>query len=178
MSMDLYRPEVLISEEEIRLRIKELGLAITHEFQGEELVVLCVLKGAFMFCADLIKQISLPVRLEFIALSSYGSGVMSSGTVKLDMDLTANIEGKNVLIVEDIVDSGLTIKVLSEHLKLKKPKQIKLASLLFKPAKLQHNIEIDYLAFEIEDKFVIGYGLDYAGRYRELPYIGILNAGI
>jgi len=175
--MELYTPEALISEEEISLRIADLGSAITKDFEGESLVVICVLKGAFIFCSDLIKKINLPLSLEFISLSSYGDSTHSSGNVRLDMDITANIEGKNVLIIEDIVDSGLTIKTLVEMLSVRKPKTVKLASLLFKPSKLQHKVQIDYLGFEIEDKFVIGYGLDYAGRYRELPYIGILNAG-
>lgn len=175
--MELYTPEVMISEDEIALRVEELGKAITSDFAGEDIVVICVLKGAFMFCSDLIKKINLPLKLEFISLSSYGDGTQSSGDVRLDMDITANIEGKNVLIVEDIVDSGLTIKTLMELMSVRKPKQVKLASLLFKPVKLRHSVKIDYLGFEIEDKFVIGYGLDYAGRYRELPYIGVLNAG-
>lgn len=175
--MELYTPEVLISEEEIALRIEALGKAITKDFENQELVVICVLKGAFMFCSDLIKKINLPLKLEFISLSSYGDATQSSGNVRLEMDITANIEGKNVLIVEDIVDSGLTIKTLMEMMVVRRPKDVRLASLLFKPAKLKHKVKIDYLGFEIEDKFVIGFGLDYAGRYRELPYIGVLNAG-
>ena len=175
--MELYTPEVLISEEEIALRIEALGKAITNDFENEDLVVICVLKGAFMFCSDLIKKINRPIKLEFISLSSYGDSTQSSGNVRLEMDITANIEGRNVLIVEDIVDSGLTIKTLMEIMSVRKPKTVRLASLLFKPAKLKHNVKIDYLGFEIEDKFVIGFGLDYAGRYRELPYIGVLNAG-
>lgn len=174
--MESYTPEVMISEEEIALRIQALGQAITQDFDGEDLVVICVLKGAFIFCSDLIKRINRPLSLEFIALSSYGDGTQSTGNVRLDMDITCNVEGKNVLIVEDIVDSGLTIKTLVQMLQLRKPKTVKLASLLFKPSKLKHDVKIDYLGFEIEDKFVIGYGLDYAGRYRELPYIGVLNA--
>jgi hypoxanthine phosphoribosyltransferase len=175
--MELYTPEALIPEDEITMRIEALGKAITRDFENEELVVICVLKGAFMFCSDLIKQVNLPIKLEFISLSSYGDSTNSSGNVRLEMDITANIEGKNVLIVEDIVDTGLTIKTLMDMLSVRKPKSVKLASLLFKPVKLKHKVTIDYLGFEIEDKFVIGYGLDYAGRYRELPYIGILNAG-
>ncbi len=175
--MELYTPETLISEEEITQRIEALGKAITQHFDGQDLVVICVLKGAFMFCSDLIKRINLPLKLEFISLSSYGDNTQSSGSVRLEMDITANIEGKNVLIVEDIVDSGLTIKTLLEIMSVRKPKEVRLASLLFKPSKLKHPVKIDYLGFEIEDKFVIGYGLDYAGRYRELPYIGVLNAG-
>lgn len=175
--MELYTPETLISEEEISQRIEALGKAITNDFEGQDVIVICVLKGAFMFCSDLIKKINLPLKLEFISLSSYGDNTQSSGSVRLEMDITANIEGKNVLIVEDIVDSGLTIKTLLEMMSVRKPKEVRLASLLFKPSKLKHHVKIDYLGFEIEDKFVIGYGLDYAGRYRELPYIGVLNAG-
>jgi hypoxanthine phosphoribosyltransferase len=175
--MELYTPEALITEDEIALRIQALGNAITKDFEDEDLVVICVLKGAFIFCSDLIKKINRPLSLEFISLSSYGDSTNSSGNVRLEMDITANIEGKNVLIVEDIVDSGLTIKTLMDMMAVRKPKTVKLASLLFKPVKLKHKVKIDYLGFEIEDKFVIGYGLDYAGRYRELPYIGVLNAG-
>lgn len=171
----MFTPDALISEDEIALRLKGLGQAISEDFQGEEVVVICVLKGAFMFCADLIKEIQLPLRLEFVALSSYGDGTKSSGVVKLDMDVTGSIEGKNVIVVEDIVDTGLTLKYLMENLKIRNPKSLSLASLLHKPSKTIYPIKIDYLGFEIEDKFVIGYGLDYAGRYRELPYIGVLN---
>jgi hypoxanthine phosphoribosyltransferase len=175
--MVAYTPEILITEDEIALRIQALGNAITKDFQDEDLIVICVLKGAFVFCSDLIKKINRPISLEFISLSSYGDSTNSSGNVRLEMDITANIEGKNVLIVEDIVDSGLTIKTLMDIMAVRKPKSVKLASLLFKPIKLKHKVKIDYLGFEIEDKFVIGFGLDYAGRYRELPYIGVLNAG-
>jgi hypoxanthine phosphoribosyltransferase len=175
--MEMYTPEALITEEEISLRLEALGKAITKDYDNEDLIVICVLKGAFIFCSDLIKKINRPVSLEFISLSSYGDSTNSSGNVRLEMDITANIEGKNVLVVEDIVDTGLTIKTLMEMITVRKPKSVKLASLLFKPVKLKHKVTIDYLGFEIEDKFVIGYGLDYAGRYRELPYIGILNAG-
>lgn len=175
--MDHYSPDVLISEEEIALRIEALAKAINEEFVGEELTVVCVLKGAFMFCSDLIKKIDLPVRLEFLQLSSYGDGTSSSGNVKIEMDLSGPIKDKNVLIVEDIVDTGLTLTTLLKMLKVRGPKSLKLASLLFKPSRNIHKVDIDYLGFEIEDKFVIGYGLDYAGRYRELPYVGVLNAG-
>ena len=128
--MDDFTPDVIISEEEIAIRVEALGKAITEEFEGEELTVICVLKGAFMFCSDLLKQINLPVKLEFIALSSYGDGTSSSGNVKLEMDLSGTIAGKNVLVVEDIVDTGLTIKTLTEMLNVRNPKTLKLASLL------------------------------------------------
>ncbi len=174
---DIYTPEVYISEQEIAERVQALAHAITLDYGNTELVVVCVLKGAFVFCADLIKKIQLPLQLEFIAVSSYGDLQKSSGRVKLEMDLTCSIEGKHVLLVEDIVDTGLTVSYLKNMLWARRPADVKLASLLYKPANLKHDVEIDYLAFEIEDKFVIGYGLDYAGRYRELPFIGILNAG-
>lgn len=175
--MERFSPDVLISEDEIAMRIDALAKAINEEFAGQELVVICVLKGAFMFCSDLIKKIELPVNLEFIQLSSYGDGTNSTGNVKIEMDLSGSIGGKNVLIVEDIVDTGLTLTTLLEMLEVRNPKTVKLASLLFKPSRNKYPVKIDYLGFEIEDKFVIGYGLDYAGRYRELPYIGVLNAG-
>lgn len=173
----MFSPDVLISEDELALRIEALGRAITDDFQGEELIVVCVLKGAFMFCSDLVQKIKLPVKLEFISLSSYGDATKSSGEVKLAMDLTGSIDGKNVLVVEDIVDTGLTLTYLLKLLKGRNPKNVRLASLLHKPCKTTHPVPIDYLGFEIEDRFVIGYGLDYAGRYRELPYVGVLNAG-
>jgi len=174
--MTSFTPDILISEEEIALRIQDLGNAITKDYAGEELVVICVLKGAFMFCSDLIKKIERPVVLEFIQLSSYEDGTVSSGNVKMEMDLSGTIDSKHVLIVEDIVDTGLTLKTLVSSLKLRNPKSIKLASLLHKPSRTVHPVKVDYLGFEVEDKFVIGYGLDYAGRYRELPYIGVINA--
>ena len=174
--MSYYRPEVFLSEDEILNRVSELAKKITSDYQGEELIVLCVLKGAIVFCTDLVKNIDLPIQLEFISLSSYGHSTMSSYNVVMDMDLTANVANKNVLIVEDIVDTGLTMKYLFNLLKEKKPKSVKLASLLHKKARTIVPVTIDYLAFEIEDKFVIGYGLDYAGRYRELPYIGVMSA--
>ena len=175
--MDSFQPDVLISEEDIALRVAALGRAISEDFQGEELTVICVLKGAFMFCSDLIKKINLPLKLEFISLSSYGDGMKSTGNVQLEMDISGSLANRNVLIVEDIVDTGLTIKTLKKMLELRNPKTLKLASLLYKPSRNEFPTTIDYLGFEIEDKFVIGYGLDYAGRYREIPYIGVLNAG-
>ena len=133
--MEHFNPDVLISEEELAIRIEELGSAITDDFAGQELVVVCVLKGAFMFCSDLLKKIQLPIRLEFLQLSSYGDGTVSSGNVKIEMDLSGEIKGKNVLIVEDIVDSGLTMTSLKKLLDAREPKDIKVASLLFKPSR-------------------------------------------
>ncbi len=175
--MEQFTPDVYISEEELAIRINELGKAISEEQPGEELVVICVLKGAFMFCSDLIKKIERPIVLEFMQVSSYGDGTTSTGNVKINMDISGSISGKNVLVVEDIVDTGLTITTLFKILGQREPKSLKLASLPYKPSRNTHPAKIDYLGFEIEDKFVIGYGLDYAGRYRELPYIGVINAG-
>ncbi len=171
-----YQPQELISSEDIALRIKELGTQITRDYSGKEVVVICVLKGAFMFCSDLISEIDLPVILDFVSLSSYGDGKVSTGEVKMDLDLGTSVAGKEVIVVEDIVDTGLTLDFFLKHLNLKKPASVRVASFLKKPKDNSH-IKIDYLGFEIEDKFVIGYGLDYAGRYRELPYVGFLNAG-
>lgn len=175
--MSEYLPESFISEDEIKERIEELGRAISEDYVGEELLVICVLKGAFMFCADLIKKIEAPVILDFISLTSYGDGTTSSGEVQVTMDVETMITGRNVLVVEDIVDSGLTIKMLMPLLRSRNPKSLKLAALLHKPSRNIHPAHIDYLAFEIEDKFVVGYGLDYAQQYRQLPYIGVLSAG-
>ncbi|OUR98487.1 hypoxanthine phosphoribosyltransferase [Halobacteriovorax marinus] len=167
----------LISREEIRKRVEELGQQITKDYAGEELVVVGVLKGSFVFCADLIRELNLPVHLEFMSVSSY-EGTESTGNLKINLDISTNVEGKNVLLVEDIVDTGFTISTLSKLFKNKNPKSVKLATLLYKPARLEHKVDIDYLAFEIEDHFVIGYGLDFNGRFRELPYVGIYDGEV
>ncbi|MBI2520533.1 MAG: hypoxanthine phosphoribosyltransferase [Bdellovibrio sp.] len=167
--------EIYISEDQIKNKITELAYRINEDFSGQELVVICVLNGAFMFCADLLREITLPVTMEFIKASSYISGTQSSGEIKFEVDVKKNLAGKNVLIIEDIVDTGLTITKIMEKLKTHVPAKIKLASLLFKPSRNIHPVKIDYLGFEIQDKFVIGFGLDYDGRFRELPYIGIFD---
>ncbi|MFG1481450.1 hypoxanthine phosphoribosyltransferase [Halobacteriovorax sp. HFRX-2_2] len=166
--------ETYFSEEKINERIKELAAKIDSDFQGEEVVIIGVLNGAFIFVADLIRQMNSPVYFDFIGASSY-KGTESTGKISITKDIKVDIKDKNVILVEDIVDTGLTISELTKMLKERGPKTIKLATLLHKKVKTQHNVEIDYLGFEIEDKFVIGYGLDYDGRYRELPYIGIYN---
>ena len=170
MAVDVY-----LSEEKIKNRIKEMGAQITEHYAGEELHIVCVLNGAFMFMADLVREIKLPVILDFISASSYGDKTTSSGELKIKMDLAKDVKGKHVLLVEDIVDTGLTMKVLRKNIEKREAKSVKLASFLFKPARLEHETKIDFLGFEIEDHFVIGYGLDYAGRYRELPYVGIYS---
>lgn len=174
---ELQNVDIFISEEDISERVIQLGQQISKDYQGEDLVVLCVLNGAFMFCSDLVKQINLPIKVDFVGLSSYGEATESSGQVVITTDTKMDLSDKNVLVIEDIVDSGLTMKYFLKLLQERSPKSIKLASLLYKPARNKYSVNIDYLGFEIEDKFVVGYGLDYAGKFRELPYVGILNAG-
>lgn len=168
-------PKPLISEVKIRQRIRELGELITDEYRGQDLVVVSVLKGSFIFFADLIRSIKTPLHCEFMGLSSYGSGSTSSGEVKVTLDLLEPIEGKHVLIVEDIVDTGVTMSYLLKTLSNRKPLSLKVASLLFKPDALKQPLELDYVGFRIGNEFVVGYGLDYGGRYRQLPYIGLLE---
>lgn len=167
--------DVFLSEKQIQDRVKELANSINKDFAGKELHVIGVLNGAFMFTADLVRHLDLPVTIEFMSASSYGDSTESSGELKINLDIKTDIKDKHVLIVEDIVDTGLTLTVLKKNLAERGAASLKLASLLFKPARNIHKVDIDYLAFEIEDKFVIGYGLDFAGRYRELPYIGIYS---
>ena len=171
---------VMLSEGDIAARVAALGAQITRDYAGklaaDELVCIGILKGSFVFLADLVRRIDLPVVVDFIALSSYGDATESSGVVQLTQDLSRPIAGKHVLIVEDIVDTGLTMKYLLENLHTRHPASIKLASLLEKPTKNQAGVKVDYLGFAIEDKFVVGYGLDAASRFRNLPYIGVVTS--
>ena len=169
-------PVVFLSEQQIADRVAVLGRQISDDFRGEEIIVLCVLKGAFIFCSDLVKKIDLPLRIEFISLSSYGDETTSSGEVICDRDCQLDIRDRNVLIVEDIIDTGLTITHLLQMLRSRRPKSISIASLLTREEQGKFVIPINYLGFKIADQFVIGYGLDYAQKYRELPYIGVLNS--
>ncbi len=168
--------DVFLSESKIQERIEQLAKMINKDFAGEELYVIGVLNGAFMFTADLVRHLNMPVTIDFMSASSYGDSTESSGELKINLDIKVDIKDKNVLIVEDIVDTGLTMTILKKNFEARGPKSLKLASLLYKPARNTHKVNIDYLAFEIEDKFVIGYGLDFDGRYRELPYIGVYSA--
>jgi hypoxanthine phosphoribosyltransferase len=163
---------VFISEEMIAKRVKELAEMINRDYQGKEIVLVCVLNGSFIFCADLVRHIKVPVQIEMVSLSSY-EGTESSGQVSFRLDVKQSLVGKHVVLVEDIVDTGLTISFLLKHMKLKNLASLKLCSLLLKRARLKTEVPIDYLGFDIEDKFVIGYGLDFDGNYRELPYIGV-----
>jgi hypoxanthine phosphoribosyltransferase len=167
-------PPILISEDQILERVRELGKLINKEYTGQEIVAVAILKGSVVFFSDMIRQFTMPVRCEFIATSSYGDDKKSSGEVKLTMDTKFPLEGKNILVLEDIVDSGLTLSYILKLLQARNPKSIKVCSLLFKPESLQTELEIDYVGFEIGNEFVVGYGLDYAGLYRNLPYVGIL----
>ena len=165
-----------ISVEKIAQRVHELGAQIARDYAGKELVLIGVLKGSFVFLADLARAIpSADVQVEFLGLASYGDATRSSGVVQITADLTRPIEGKHVLVVEDIVDTGLTMEYLLENLRTRHPASIKLCALLHKPDRSVRAIPIDYLGFTIPDLFVIGYGLDFAQRYRNLPYIGVLE---
>ena len=166
---------VLLSAEELAKRIEEIGAQITADYAGKEILMIGVLRGAVIFMADLARAIKVPVAIDFMAVSSYGAGVSSSGVVRILKDLDENVEGKHVLVVEDIIDSGLTLNYLLDNLKSRQPASIKLCTLLNKPERRKVNVKIDYNGFNVPDYFVIGYGLDYAEKYRNLPFIGILK---
>jgi hypoxanthine phosphoribosyltransferase len=165
----------MLSAEQIAARVRELGAQITKEYTDRALVIVCVLKGSFVFASDLARAIDLPLRVDFLGVRSYGEGTESSGVVQITQDLSRPIEHEDVLIVEAIVDTGLTIAHLIDLLRTRQPRSVKVCALLHKPARARVNVKVDYLGFTIEDKFVVGYGLDFAERYRNLPYIGIIE---
>lgn len=167
--------EVMLSEEEVDKRISELGKQISDDYAGKEVFLICILKGASFFACELAKRITVPVSIDFMKVSSYGSGTVSSGDVKIINDLSDSIEGKNVIIVEDIIDSGNTLNRLPKILMERKPESIKLCTLLDKPSRREVEVSVDYTGFQIPDKFVVGYGLDYDQKYRNLPYIGVVS---
>lgn len=166
---------VLISEEDIKKRVAELGSEITDYYNGEPVKMICILKGGVMFMVDLAKNVNLPVMFDFMSVSSYGSSTVSSGNIKILKDLDAPIEGQNVLIVEDIIDSGRTLYHLLGYLENKNPKSIKLCTLFDKPERREFDVEVEWTGFNIPDEFIVGYGLDFDERYRNLPYIGVLS---
>lgn len=168
---------VLISEEELQSRVSELGRQITDDYQGRSLLLVAVLKGSAIFLADLLRSIDLPVDYDFVAVSSYGSGSQTSGVVRLLKDVDTDIKGKDVIIVEDIVDTGWTLRLsyLIENLLARGAASVKVCALLDKPCRRKVDLGVDYTGFVIEDHFVVGYGLDYQGKYRNLPYVGILK---
>ena len=168
-------PQVMLTQEQLSRRVAEMGVEIARDYADKDLVLVGVLKGCFMFMADLARAIDLPLRCDFLGLSSYGSSTESSGVVAFTKDLSGPIDGRDVLIIEDIVDTGLTMAYLMQNMKTRKPTSVKIASLLSKPARRQVEITVDYLGFTIEDRFVVGYGLDFDGLYRNLPYIGTLD---
>ena len=167
--------EVLLSQEEIRLKVNELGERLTREYEDKELVMVGILRGAVVFFADLIRAVKLPMKIDFISVSSYGASTKSSGVVRFQKDLDTPIEGKHVIIVEDIVDTGLTLAYLVDSLKSRNALSVKTCCLLDKPSRRKADIVPDYTCFQIPDKFVVGYGLDFAQSFRNLPYIGVLK---
>lgn len=168
--------EVVISQERLEARVKELAREITSAYAGRNLTLLCVLKGSFVFMADLVREIELPLTCDFLGLSSYGAATESSGVVAITKDLNAPIAGRDVLVVEDIVDTGLTMAYLRNNLETRGPASVRIVSLLSKPSRRSVSVDIDYLGFTIEDRFVVGYGMDFKERYRNLPYIGALGS--
>lgn len=170
-------PEVLISQMEIATRVGELGREISEDYRGKELVLVGILKGSFILLADLVRSISIPVTVDFVAISSYGDATRSSGVVRIIKDLDEPVEGRHVLIVEDIVDTGLTLKLsyLTESLQAKKAASVRVCTLLDKPDRREAQVHLDYVGFVIPDRFVVGYGLDRGGLYRNLPFVGVLE---
>jgi hypoxanthine phosphoribosyltransferase len=169
------RLDTLFSSDQIAARVLELGAEIARDYAGRHLVLVCVLKGSFVFAADLARCIDLPVRIEFLGVRSYGEGTESSGVVQITQDLSRPIEHEDILLVEDIVDTGLTVAHLMNLLRTRGPATVKVCALLHKPSRARVSVAVDYLGFTIEDRFVVGYGLDFAERYRNLPYIGVLE---
>lgn len=170
--------QVLYTEDQLKARVAELGAQITRDYEGQEVLMVCTLRGASVFYCDLIRHIDLDVQLDFIATSSYGSDTKSSGEVRLTKDLSSPITGKNVIIVEDIIDSGLTLKYLKRIFEARDAKSVRICSLLDKPEGRQTDIQGDYIGFTIPNAFVVGYGLDYAERYRNLPDVCVLDPRI
>ncbi len=171
MDIETKKWEVLCSEEQIASRLKELGAQISEEYKGKNLLVVSLLKGSFIFCADLVRNITVPVKIEFMTTSSYGHGEESSGKVKMVSDIPSDISGYDVLVVDDITDTALTMDFVINHIKSKNPKSVKSCVLLDKPSRRKVELVPDYCGFEIEDKFVVGYGLNYGDYYRNIPYV-------
>jgi hypoxanthine phosphoribosyltransferase len=165
----------MLSADTIAARVRELGAAITRDYADGSVVLVCVLKGSFIFAADLARAIDLPLRIDFLGVRSYGEGTESSGVVQITQDLSRPIAHEDVILVEDIVDTGLTVAHLMDLFRTRQPRTVRVCSLLHKPARAKVGVKVDYLGFTIEDRFVVGYGLDFAEKYRNLPYIGIVE---
>ena len=170
--------EILLSEEKIAFKIRELGKAISEDYAGKKLLIIGVLKGSVIFVSDLVRNISIPCEIDFMSVSSYGESAESSGIVRILKDLDDSIEGKDVIIAEDIIDSGITLEYLVNFLKGRNAKSIEIATLLSKPARRKVDIDVKYIGYEVPDEFLVGYGLDYANKYRNLPYIGVLKRSV
>lgn len=167
--------DVMIGKDELQKRIAELGAEISKDYKGESIMAICVLKGAVLFMSDLIRELNVETKIDFMAVTSYGASTKSTGVVRILKDLDSNIEGENVIIVEDIIDSGLTLKYLKDYLLARKPKSLKICTLLDKPERRVADVSADYIGFTIKNKFIVGYGLDYNQKYRNLPYISYLE---
>lgn len=170
--------EVLYNEDQLRNKIRQMGAEISKDYHGKELILIGVLKGSVVFMADLIREISIPCKMDFMAVSSYGSSTETSGVVRILKDLDFDIQGKNVLIVEDIIDSGVTLKYLIKYLSSRKPNSIEIICLLNKPDRRKVDIDVKYLGYNVPDYFLVGFGLDFSEKYRNLPYVGILKEEI
>ena len=176
MSMNDDILKVLVSEEELKAKVAELGAQISKDYEGKNLVLVSILKGSVVFMADLMRAVSIPCSIDFMVVSSYGGGnTTSTGLVKIIKDLDADLTGKDVLIVEDILDTGITLSKLVPVLKMRNPSSVKICTILSKPSRRKVDIEPDYCGFEVPDEFVVGYGLDYDEKYRNLPYVGVLK---
>ena len=176
MSDDIAK--VLLTEEDIQKKVKEIGAQITQDYEGKNLTLVSILKGSVIFMADLMREITVPCEIDFMCVSSYGSGTKTSGTVKIIKDLDINLEGKDLLLVEDILDSGKTLNYITQVLKTRNPASIRICTLLDKPERREADIKADYFGAFVPDEFVVGYGLDFAEKYRNLPYIGVLKPEI
>lgn len=170
--------KVLFTEEEIKTKIKELGKVISEDYKGKDLILVGVLKGSVPFMADLMKSIDIPCRMDFMAVSSYGNSTETSGVVRILKDLDFEIENKDILIVEDIVDTGITLKYLKKYLQAKNPKSVEVACFLNKPERREVEVDVKYQGYNVPNYFLVGYGLDYAETYRNLPYVGILKESV
>jgi hypoxanthine phosphoribosyltransferase len=171
------QPQILIPEGNLMKRVHELAQEINTDYQGKEVTAICILKGSFVFFSDIIRQFDFPMTCEFLGVSSYGNKAVSSGEVKITLDINEPLENRHVIIFEDIVDSGLTLSYILSSLRARKPASLKSCSLLLKPDCLKTHVDIDYLGFKIGKEFVVGYGIDFAGKHRALPYIGYLEHG-
>ena len=169
---------VFFSGEELQARVREIGAQITRDYEGKDPLFVGILKGSFVFMADLMRSVDLYCDIDFMAVSSYGSGTTTTGAVKINKDLTYSVEGRHIILIEDILDSGVTLSYLRNYIEARKPASVRICTLLDKPARRKADIQPDYVGFECPDAFIVGYGLDYAERYRNLPYIGVLKSEI